>query len=833
MSRTATPLRALLFLLLIPGAAASTTAPTTPTFVLSWGNIGQAPAQFSQPFGVAADALGNVYVADQNNSRIQKFDRLGNFIIQWGSAGSGNGQFNFPLGIATNAAGNVYVADTYNHRIQKFSSSGAYLAQWGSNGSGNGQFNLPIDLATDAAGNVYVTELINHRIQKFTGAGAYLTQWGTNGSGNGQFNAPFGVATDAAGNVYVADQNNYRIQKFTSAGAYLTQWGTNGSGNGQFNYPLGVATDAAGNVYVTENFNNRVQKFTATGTYLTQWGSAGTGNGQFDTPVGVEVDAAGNLYVADSGNNRMQKFSGAGAALSEPPAAFLLKWGTIGSGNGQFQNAYGVTTDAAGNIFVADVGNNRIQKFSATGAYLTQWGAFGSGNGQFSSPYGVATDGAGNVYVADGSNSRVQKFSSAGFYITQWGTLGSGSGQFNNPIGVATDAAGNVYVVEQFNHRVQKFTGSGAYLAQWGTNGSGNGQFANPAGLAADASGNVYVADLNNSRIQKFVSPPAIALVSDVRNDQGRQAQIRFLRASGDASGTGVVVTGYEIYRRNDPLLAAAGTAGRDAAAVSDISSRPVSLAGVQLAGWTYLMTAPAHGESEYNVVVPTLVDATAASLEYSGFMVRAATGDPLTFYDSGVDDGFSVDNLSPPAPGPFTAAYTVGATHLHWGVSTASDFATFHLYRGASADFAPGPSTLVTATSDTGYVDTGAAGSYYKLAAVDWNGNESPYALVGPGQTTDVPESPVVAFALDGARPSPAIGGRIMVHFALPNGEPARLELIDVTGRRVREHAVGTLGAGRHAVDLAEGARLKPGLYFIRLTQGARTAAARAMLLN
>jgi len=104
---------------------------------------------------------------------------------------------------------------------------------------------------------------------------------------------------------------------------------------------------------------------------------------------------------------------------------------------------------------------------------------------------------------------------------------------------------------------------------------------------------------------------------------------------------------------------------------------------------------------------------------------------------------------------------------------------------------------------------------------------------VLGPSQTTDVPAVPPVAFALEGTRPNPAIGGRLMVHFALPTAEPATLELLDVAGRRVTVRAMGSLGAGRHSIDLAEGRRLKPGLYFVRLTQGANLRIVRTTLLN
>jgi hypothetical protein len=176
----------------------------------------------------------------------------------------------------------------------------------------------------------------------------------------------------------------------------------------------------------------------------------------------------------------------------------------LGHGNGQFFGPGGVATDGAGNVYVADTYNHRIQKFTSTGTYLTQWGTAGSGDGQLIEPTPVATDGAGNVYVGDSGNNRIQKFTSGGTYLTQWGTAGSGDGQFFDPIAVATDGAGNVYVGDYGNDRIQKFTSGGTYLAQWGTSGSGDGQFSRPVGVATDAFSNVYVVDYNNNRIQKF-----------------------------------------------------------------------------------------------------------------------------------------------------------------------------------------------------------------------------------------------------------------------------------------------------------------------------------------
>jgi streptogramin lyase len=284
------------------------------SFSAQWGSRGSGNGQFSNPTGVAVDSRGNVYVADFNNHRIQKFDSNGRYLMQWGGSGSDSGQFNGSQGVAVDSSGNVYVADRSNHRIQKFDSNGRYLIQW----SGNDSLYYPTGVAVDSSGNVYVADMEYHRIQKFDSDGGYLMRWGGNGSGSGQFSQPHDVAVDSSGNVYVVDYGNHRIQKFSSNGGYLTQWGSLGSGNRQFQSPIGVAVDSSGSVYVADTLNHRIQKFDSDGGYLTQWGSKGSGNGQFSMPMNVAVDSSGNVYVADYENHRIQKFAQGGLVLQVP-----------------------------------------------------------------------------------------------------------------------------------------------------------------------------------------------------------------------------------------------------------------------------------------------------------------------------------------------------------------------------------------------------------------------------------------------------------------------------------------------------------------------------------
>ena len=284
-----------------------TLEPNTYPFLSKWGSYGSGNGQFKYPFGMAVDGSGNVFVTDQYNHRIQKFDSSGTWLAAWGSYGTGDGQFNYPIDVAIDTSGNVYIADNNNNRIQKFDNNGLYLGQWGSSGTGDGQFAYPYGVAVDGAGNVYVADTENHRIQKFDNNGLYLGQWGSYGSSNGLFNNPYGVEVDGSGNVYVSDTYNHRIQKFDSAGTWLATWGGYGSGNGLFSYPSGLAMDVLGNVYVTDA-NSLVQKFDANGAFLTQWGGYGSANSQFAYPYNVAVDESGYIYVSDTYNHRIQKF---------------------------------------------------------------------------------------------------------------------------------------------------------------------------------------------------------------------------------------------------------------------------------------------------------------------------------------------------------------------------------------------------------------------------------------------------------------------------------------------------------------------------------------------
>lgn len=220
--------------------------------------------------------------------------------------------------------------------------------------------------------------------------------------------------------------------------------------------------------------------------YITQWGGFGTGDGQFDSPAGIAVDVTGNVYVTDLNNQRIQKFTSGGA--------YLTQWG----GREMFYFPEGVAVDASGNVFVADTYNDRIRKFTGNGAHLVTWGSCADEVDSFCHNFGVAVDANGIVYVPDtGHNGRIVKFTNDGVYLSHWQTIFF-------PWAITADASGNVYTTSIYLSYVAIYNGSGQLIHQW------DADLLNPRGIAVDTGGNVYIADTYHHRIRKFTASGAL-----------------------------------------------------------------------------------------------------------------------------------------------------------------------------------------------------------------------------------------------------------------------------------------------------------------------------------
>ena len=285
------------------------------------GNDGSSDGQLYYPNGIAIDIDGNTYVADTYNSRVVKYDALGNFVSYIGSnAGYGTGYMSQPIAVVVDASGNLFVADNGYGKVIKYGPSGNFLSEFGTYGQDPGKFYGLSSIALDPSGNIYTTENYNHRIQKFDSSGIPILQFGSQGDSDGHFDNPSGIAIDTIGNIYVADTGNNRIQKFDSTGNFIHKFGSYGSREGEFNSPSGIAVDSSGDIFVSDRYNNRVQEFDNANSFVAQWGKIGLdhyGNisgqsssqkGQFDQPQGIAIDINGNFLVVDRANNRVQKF---------------------------------------------------------------------------------------------------------------------------------------------------------------------------------------------------------------------------------------------------------------------------------------------------------------------------------------------------------------------------------------------------------------------------------------------------------------------------------------------------------------------------------------------
>jgi streptogramin lyase len=301
-----------------------------------FGSPGKGFGQFALPDGIAVDDAGTIWVADRDNNRILRFANDGTprpfEPLRYRRWSADPGFFRLPYDVDVDGLGNLYVADTQNHRIQVFSPSGRFLRKWGHNGgdgtsgTGAGEFNQPRDLSLDAFGNVWVADHENKRVQKFTRDGRFLGRWGANGGdgtlggGPGEFNSPRGLSSDAQGNIYVADDANHRVQKLANDGTVLAIWGRNGRGGwdqpgselGAFRLPYGTAVDGRGGLWVADTNNHRVVQMTTDGAFIRNWGAndgdgtPGRAPGEFDETYNVAADCVGNVYVTERVNRRVQ-----------------------------------------------------------------------------------------------------------------------------------------------------------------------------------------------------------------------------------------------------------------------------------------------------------------------------------------------------------------------------------------------------------------------------------------------------------------------------------------------------------------------------------------------
>lgn len=552
--------------------------------ILSWGAKGNKPGQFRSPAGIAVDERGRVFVADTGNHRIQVFDGEGKLLRTFGAKGNGPREFNSPSGIAA-TKGLVYVADTDNGRMQVLTVDGIFLNEFTVK-LDNDEMKEPAAVAVDAQNRIYVLDRGRNAMRIFNSDGVQIRMFGARGSGSEGFDKPRGIAVDDQGNIYVSDTGNHMVKKFDPRGTLLGSAGCRGDGPGQFREPCGISVDKENTVSVLDAEKNTLQMFSSergddkplspsspqsslelfreyprdvaalaikdtriwaisANTFMElsvapqpKVGATGSKEGLLKNPRGFALDASGSFWIADTGNDRIQKFN--------PDGSFAQAVGRGGSREGEFDSPSGIAISTKGKIFVADTGNKRVQVFSATGVFLGAFGKGGKNSGQFSEPVDVAVDKMENVYVADRGNERIAKYDSNGKLVWEAGKSGRGDGEFKSPENILVTPDNEVLVLDVGNSRVQVFDADGKFLRKFGNEGKGPGEFRSPLGMALENGIRLYVGDQGNARVQAFTLRHTPAVPKDVAATE-RPHEIRL----GWKANTETYFDSYDVYRRD------------------------------------------------------------------------------------------------------------------------------------------------------------------------------------------------------------------------------------------------------------------------------------------
>jgi uncharacterized protein (TIGR03437 family) len=568
-------------------------------------------AQLNSPYGLACDAKGNLYIADLGNARVRKV--LPDGTITTVAGGVASQALSEPRNLALDRSGNLYISDFTGHRVYRLGTDGALVTVVGTGISGfsgdgglpaHAQLSFPAGLALDLQGSLLIADSGNHLVRKVTQTGI---------SSIAKAATPTGLAFDSLGALYIADPSANQVVKIpangapglllsaaaqdvvfspdgnlyaavasmvlrvdaasavtTRAGGGGLAYGDSGSAaSARLNHPAGVAMDSSGNLYIADRDNNRIRRVSADGTITTVVGTGASGNSgdggfanqaQLNAPSSVSVDTAGNLYIADTGNQRVRKVTTDGRIAAATNLGLLSP-------------VYAIP-DSFGNIYIADATAGKILKASSNhGVPATVLTGLAS-------PRGLALDQLGNLYFTEAGGARVSRLSPGGAVV-------SFAGKWGIPRGVAVDSAGNVYVADTGLQQILQIDTSGivAPIAGTGTAGfSGDGgpaltaQLGYPWDVSITTSGALVVADLDNNRIRSLsTSAPAVAsslLVVDAVN--------------AASLAPGPIAPGTLVLLRNAPVNATQAMFGSAPAQILSVGSNGVLVvAPQQIAGLT------------------------------------------------------------------------------------------------------------------------------------------------------------------------------------------------------------------------------------------------------
>ena len=705
------------------------------------------------------------------------------------------------------------------------------------------------------------------------------------------------VAPDGAGGVFVAWQDlratnpEIFLQRITSAGTVAASWPLGGmrlDGNNTVSATQPqIATDGSGGVYVawtagysvTDN-DPFLTHITATGVLAPGWPYAGT-----DVDVAV-TDESEPALAADGLGGVILAYRTNAAANYDIKAVrysynFTIAWSVTVCNQAGDQTSPLAVADGLGGALIAwddhrgadlDVYASRVL---STGAVGYGWPGGAAGTGIFTGAgdqylESIASDGSQGAYICDGpaggATGFVQHVSVSGAPPagSSWPAGGQVlTGSFGGVVCVADNAGGIITA----NGPAAGGTFDAFHFNFDGTIATG---WANPVHAttplsvshqwliaASDGSGGVIVAwkDLRTAtsyqlyaqRIERFgqLGDPAPHIVSirDVKDDQGGQVRLNWNASYLDAYPANGVAE-YRIWRQAPSTVAEAALRAGSAR----LESEPVAahdrhgvfrttIASGQTYYWELIATPIAAQYPSYSIVAPTTGDSTALANPYTLFMVDAATKTGTPYWSSPPDSGYSVDNLPPVAPAPFSATFAPpNGTFLAWGPNAESDLAGYRLYRGGGLNFTPNPGNRVYDGTLTSYHDVVSTAYIYKVCAYDIHGNEGGCSTAQPPGTTGVGDEIPKELSFAPVDPNPAPDGANL-RFGLPHAGRVTLAIYDAEGRRVRSLIDAWLPAGigltRWDGRDESGERAPSGVYFARLEAGGRRISQRFAALR
>lgn len=550
-------------------------------------------AALSNPVGIALNGDGDLFIADRGNQRIRRVDAGTGFIAT--VAGTGNrgysgdpgpateADLSDPAAVAVDLDGNLLIADSGNHRIRRVNQATGQIETIAGNGlpgfGGDGgpaieaSFANPTWLTVDAAGDLVVTDTTNHRVRRIS-AGIVSTvagsgDLGSEGDGGpavGASMGPAGIVIDPDGNLLVADGFGRRVRRVDASTAVIVAFAGNGgagsaTGDGGPALPALLAEPSslalAGNadLFIADRGDNRVRRVERTTGIITTVAGNGTSpssgdGGQatdagFNGPTGLAVDEGGNLFVVDQGAHKIRRVDVASGVITT-----IAGSGTQGlcghdlpALEACFNGPWGLTADAAGNLFVADTFNNRVARYDVAAGTVTTVAGNGSqgysGDGgaatqaSLALPMGVAVDREGRfLYIADSFNFRVRRVNLSTGIIRTLAGDGNSAGSYEDgvpatsislalPWGLALDAENNLLITDAPANQIKKVVVSTGLIYR--VAGAGSVGFAGDGGLALDAvlnqptsavgdsDGNLFIADQMNHRVRRVTNAPPFA----------------------------------------------------------------------------------------------------------------------------------------------------------------------------------------------------------------------------------------------------------------------------------------------------------------------------------